>query len=83
MQREAFYVDQIWSYLPALELLPLYQPHRRHDQPRGSNSNAGKMDQTWSTFYVAKWQTGGLNASVNNRRFKITLNIQISSYRKS
>ena len=55
MQRKAFYVDQIGSYLPALELLPLYQSHRRRDQPRGSNSNAGEMDQTW---YSPKAQPG-------------------------
>ena len=32
-------LDQVWSILPALELLP----------SRESNTNAGKMDQTWST----------------------------------
>ena len=38
------YLDQVWSILPALGLLPL-------DGLRGSNSNAGKMDQTWSNIY--------------------------------
>ena len=35
-------LDEVKSILPALELLYL-------DQLRGSNFNAGKMDQTWSS----------------------------------
>ena len=37
-------LDKVWSILPALDLLPLELSHRR-----GSNSNAVKMDQTWSS----------------------------------
>ena len=36
-------VDEVWSILPALESLP----------SRGSNSDAGKIDQTWSTPNVS------------------------------
>ena len=38
-------VDQVRSILPALELLPLDWSCRKCDKLRGSNSNAGKMDQ--------------------------------------
>ena len=41
-------LDQVWSILPALFLLPLVCWRQRREQSRGSNSNAGKMDQTWS-----------------------------------
>ena len=37
-------IDQDWSILPALELL--FTPRR--EQSRVSNSNADRMDQTWS-----------------------------------
>ena len=42
-------IYQFWFILPALKLVPsrLVMP-----QPRGSNSNAGKMDQAWSRLYV-------------------------------
>ena len=40
-----FLSEQVWSVLPALELLPLWR-----DQSRGSNSDTGKMDQILSTF---------------------------------
>ena len=39
-------LDQVWSALPALELLPL---DCWRQQSRVSNSNAGKVDQTWSS----------------------------------
>ena len=38
---------QVWSILPALESLPL-----NWSRCRDSNSDAGKMDQTWSTLYM-------------------------------
>ena len=44
-------VDQNWSILSALGLLPLEQ---RLVQSRGSNPNAGKIDQTWSTGTVSR-----------------------------
>ena len=37
-------LGQVWSILPVLELLP----HKRLEQSRGSNPNAGKTDQYWS-----------------------------------
>ena len=52
-------LDQVWSILPVLELLPLDCSRRRQKDEcswsllpaawtvEGSNSNAGKMDQTW------------------------------------
>ena len=40
-------LDQVWSILNALDLLPFDWSLRGH--LKGSNSNAGKMDQTWST----------------------------------
>ena len=42
---------QVWSILPVFELLPLnFSRHRPAAwQVEGSDSNAGKMDQTWST----------------------------------
>ena len=39
--------DQVWSILPALELVPLNLKSLRHEQSRGSSSKAGKMDQSW------------------------------------
>ena len=44
-------LGQFWSILPAMELLPStgHAADLRIDQLRGSNSNAGNMDQTWST----------------------------------
>ena len=42
-------LDQVWSISPALELLPL-NCSCRSEQSRGSNSNAGKMDRTWSSW---------------------------------
>ena len=38
-------LDLKFDLFDALELLPLW-----HDQLRGRNSNAGEMDQTWSTL---------------------------------
>ena len=49
-QQSSFHLDQVWSILPALELLPFDCSHWR-EQSSESNSNAGKMDQTWSSFY--------------------------------
>ena len=49
------YLILIWSLIPfALELLPL-----AWSRYRGSNSNAGKMDQTWSKYdiYARKTET--------------------------
>ena len=48
-----FGLDQGWSILPALELLPSTVHAAaafclRREQLRGSNSNTGKMDQTWT-----------------------------------
>ena len=40
-------VDQVCSILPALELFPLYLASPAAGTVKGSNSNAGKMDQTW------------------------------------
>ena len=37
-------INQVWSILPELELLPLEQL----EQSRLSNTNAGQKDQTWS-----------------------------------
>ena len=37
--------------IAALELLPLDCSRLQHDKSRGSNFNAGKMDQTWSYLY--------------------------------
>ena len=49
--------SQVWSILPALEcwsnviaLLPLACQGEQLDKSRGSNSNAGKMDQTRSRY---------------------------------
>ena len=39
-------LDQVWSILPALELLP--STCNAAWQVEGSNSNAGKIDITWS-----------------------------------
>ena len=43
-------LDEVWSILPALELLPL----ELLEQSMESNTNAGKMDQTWSREMLTK-----------------------------
>ena len=50
-----FSLEQVWSTLPALELLPLDCWRRRRQQSRGSNSNACEVDQTWSNFSLLQW----------------------------
>ena len=42
------HLDHVWSNLSALVLLPLNCSRRGGAQSRRSNSDAGKMDQTWS-----------------------------------
>ena len=42
-------LDQVWSILPAMDLLTYDLSSLWRDKSRGSNSDAGKMDQTWST----------------------------------
>ena len=43
------HLDHVWSNLSALVLLPLDCSRRGSAQSRRSNSDAGKMDQTWSS----------------------------------
>ena len=54
-------LNQVWSILPPLELLPLNCSlcSVRREQSQGSYSNAGKMDQTWTkkTFPSLSAQT--------------------------
>ena len=50
-------LDQVWFTLSASELLPPLAKGLRHDQLRGSNSNAGDMDQTWSARSHRQWLT--------------------------
>ena len=42
------HLDHVWSNLSALVLLPLECSRRGGARSRRSNSDAGKMDQTWS-----------------------------------
>ena len=42
-------LDQVWSVLPAVDLLTHELSSLWWDKSRGSNSKAGKMNPTWPT----------------------------------
>ena len=71
----AYPLDQVWSILPALELLRLFMPQafcQRREQSRESNSNSGIMDQIidlpiHKLNHHGQWESGKSQTSYNKR----------------
>ena len=56
--------DQVWSISPALELLPLNWSCRRPFASGGSNSDADKVNQTWSRHLVGNQSQTSVNDEI-------------------